>query len=85
MRATLMASAQLPNWPARLSEDLSAAYLGVSKTTFREGWQDGRYPKPAKEGRRVLWSRVQLDRFVEAQFGIVSDNDEDGSWGDLRG
>lgn len=80
-----MPAAALPNWPARLSEDLSAAFLDVGKTTFREGWQGGRYPKPIREGRRLFWSRVQLERFVETQFGLTSDNDDDPSWGDLRG
>lgn len=80
-----MATAALPNWPARLGEDMAAAYLGVSKTTFRDRWQRRTYPQPIREGKRLLWSRTQLDRFVEQQFGIDGDNDNgDETWGDLR-
>ena len=78
-----MASAALPFWPARLSEDSAAAYLSVSKTTFRERWQACRYPQPARERGRLFWARTQLDRFVEAQFGLAANEDEEGKgWGD---
>lgn len=77
--------AALPNWPARLSEDLAAAYLGVSKTTFRGRWEARTYPQPVREGRRLLWARIQLDRFVEAQFGLQAANEQgDDTWADLR-
>lgn len=79
------AAAALPNWPARLSEDMAAAYCSVSKTTFRTKWQAKEYPQPVREGGRLFWSRVQLDRFVEAQFGLADNDDYDPSWGDLRG
>ncbi len=79
-----MASAALPNWPARLSEDMAAAYLGVSKTTFRERWKGRQYPQPVRDGSRVLWSRLQLDRFVEAQFGLSDNDNGDDTWADLR-
>lgn len=74
-----MAHAALPNWPARLSEDQAAAYLVVSKTTFRAGYGSGRYPAPLREGRRLFWSRRQLDRFVDAQFGLAANDAEEGS------
>ena len=80
-----MVAVALPNWPARLSEDLAAAYCGVSKTTFRAKWQGKAYPQPVREGGRLFWSRVQLDRFVSAQFGLNDNEPEDDSWGDLRG
>ncbi len=78
-------SGALPNWPARLSEDLASAYLGVSKTTFRDRWQSRIYPQPVRDGGRVFWARVQLDKFVEAQFGLLRANETgDESWADLR-
>jgi predicted DNA-binding transcriptional regulator AlpA len=80
-----MTTAALPNWPARLSEDLAAAYCGVSKTTFRAKWQARRYPQPVKEGGRLFWSRVQLDQFVEVQFGLAENDMADASWSDMRG
>ncbi len=80
-----MASVALPNWPARLSEDMAAAYLDVSKTTFRERWQGRAYPRPLREGKRLFWSRLQLDRFVESQFGLNDNDTADDTWSDLRG
>lgn len=74
---------QIPNWPARLGEDLAASYLGVSKTTFRQRWQGRVYPQPIREGRRLLWSRQQLDSFVCAQFGTGAGDIEDDTWADL--
>lgn len=75
----------LPHWPARLSEDLACAYLGVSKTTFRDRWHARKYPQPVRDGKRLLWSRVQLDRFVEAQFGLqVPKEMTDDTWADLN-
>ena len=78
----------LPHWPARLGEDLAASYLGISKTTFRDRVGKRVYPQPIREGKRLLWAKVQLDRFVEAQFGILPANESgdagDASWADLR-
>lgn len=71
-------SAALPDWPARMGEDLAAAYLGVSASTLRAGSASGRYPRPIRDGKRVLYARVQLDRFVLAQFGIAADNEQEG-------
>ena len=72
--------ALMPNWPARMGEDMAALYLGVSPSTLRAGTAAGRYPKPVKDGKRLLYARVQLDRFVQAQFGIPAANEEGGGW-----
>ena len=69
---------KMPDWPARMSEELAALYLGVSPSTLRAGSAHGRYPRPIKDGKRVLYARVQLDRFVCAQFGIAADNEQEG-------
>lgn len=75
--------ALMPDWPARMGEDMAAPYLGISLTTFRERVKERRYPQPVREGRRLLWSRDQLDRFVRSQFGIAPASEEDPTWGDL--
>ena len=81
-----MGARPLPYWPARLGEDMAAEYLGVSKTTFRERWHGRMYPQPVREGRRLLWARLQLDKFVEAQFGLLdAQNDDDPTWSDFNG
>jgi hypothetical protein len=77
--------ALMPDWPARMGEDLAARYLGVSLTAFRERVMSGVYPQPVREGKRRLWARRQLDRYVDAQFGLPHHNGpEDGSWDNLR-
>jgi hypothetical protein len=70
----------LPHWPARMGEEMAAAYLGISASTLRAGSAVGRYPKPVRDGKRVLYAKVQLDRFVMAQFGIAADNQEGRGW-----
>jgi excisionase family DNA binding protein len=60
--------AKLPNWPARMGEDMAADYLGISRPTLREGAKAGRLPAPLREGGRILWAKKQLDDFVAAQF-----------------
>ena len=69
---------KMPDWPARMSEDMAALYLGVSASTLRAGSAAGRYPRPVRDGKRVLYARVQLDRFVRAQFGLPADNEQEG-------
>ena len=76
--------ARMPDWPARMGEDMAADFLGISAGMFRGRVKSGEYPQPVKEGRRLLWSRRQLDRFVEAQFSLKpTSQTEDASWDDL--
>jgi hypothetical protein len=78
--------ALMPDWPTRMGEDLAALYMGVSSTRFRERVKDKEYPQPVREGGRFLWSRRQLDRYVDAQFGLpqLPGDSEDGTWDDLK-
>lgn len=77
--------ALMPDWPARMGEDLASLYMGVSLTTFRDRVARGLYPQPQRDGTRKLWSRRQLDRFVDAQFGLPHEGGpEDSTWDDLR-
>ncbi len=76
----MSAKAALPDWPARMGEELAAAYLGVSASTLRAGSAAGRYPRPVRDGKRILYARAQLDRFVLAQFGIPTENEEGRGW-----
>ncbi len=77
--------ALMPDWPARMGEDMASLYFGISLTAFRERVEAGTYPQPIREGKRKLWSRRQLDRFVDEQFGLPHEGGpEDGTWDDLR-
>lgn len=66
---------RLPGWPRSLTVDLAAAYVGISKSTFLKGVREGRYPRPYREGRRVLWDRLVLDGAVDQLAGAKPDND----------
>lgn len=57
---------KLPDWPARMTAPVAAAYMGVSHTTFLERFGG----TGVREGGNVFWAKVQLDRMIEAQFGI---------------
>lgn len=51
---------KLPNWPRLMSEPQAAAYLSIGKTTLRT-----KGPAPKREGRRVLYDRLDLDRWAD--------------------
>lgn len=76
--------ALMPDWPARMGEDLAALYLGVSQSGFRLKVATRAYPQPVREGGRMLWSRRQLDRYVESQFGIAPTDEGDPTWADFK-
>ncbi|NWK95513.1 hypothetical protein DM806_07490 [Sphingobium lactosutens] len=48
----------LPDWPARMTAPVAAAYMGVSPTTFLTRFRHF----GIKEGGNLLWARLQLDR-----------------------
>lgn len=77
-------ASKMPDWPARMGEDMAALYLGVSQTTLRGGVALGRYPQPLRDGKRLLWSRRQLDLYVDRQFGIAPNDSGDTSWDDFK-
>ncbi|WP_313332144.1 hypothetical protein [Sphingobium yanoikuyae] len=52
--------ADLPEWPRLMDAELASAYFGVSAGTFRALGIQSR-----NIGRRVVWDRVDLDRFAD--------------------
>jgi hypothetical protein len=42
------------------------------------------YPQPVREGGRLLWAKRQLDLYVDAQFGIANDEQDDPTWADYK-
>lgn len=61
---------KLPDWPARMTGPVAAAYMGISLTTFLTRFADtGR-----KEGGSTLWARVQLDKVIAQQFDLTPDS-----------
>ena len=56
----------LPDWPARMTAPVAAAYMDVSPNTFTARYRDvGR-----QEGGKIFWARVQLDRIIAEQFDL---------------
>lgn len=76
---------QLPDWPARMTADVAAIYMGVSKSTFLTRYAE----TGVKEGANLLWARVQLDRMIAKQFSIQqprtgAQENRDESWDDFK-
>lgn len=57
--------AHLPDWPRLLSRAQAAEYAGVSPNTF------DRHIKvaPLRFGKRVLYDRLAIDRFIDTLSG----------------
>jgi hypothetical protein len=77
--------ALMPTWPARMTADVAALYMGISKSTFLTRYgQLGR-----KEGANTLWARQQLDVLIAKQFDLPQParsqwpSERDDSWDDL--
>lgn len=75
---------RLPDWPARMTAPVAAAYMGVSETTFLTRFG----PMGVREGANKLWARAQLDRVIAKQFALPQlpgqAAEEDDSWADYR-
>lgn len=80
MAASLESLANLPHWPAMLSDEQAAAYVGLSREMFRKAVDAGDYPQPVRShGKRVLWWRPGLDRAAAALAGErIAANDKPG-------
>jgi hypothetical protein len=76
--------AHMPDWPARMTADVAAAYMGISKSTFLTRYGD----VGVREGSNVLWARRQLDAVIAKQFALPhlagQAAPEINTWGDLR-
>ena len=74
---------RLPDWPARMTADVAAIYMGVSKTSFLTRFGD----RGVREGGNVLWARRQLDAIIDKQFALAQPSggapDGDDSWDDV--
>ena len=78
---------QIMGWPARMSEEIAAAYLSVGTSTFRARVAEGKYPQCIRDGRRIFWARCELDELIARQFGFASTRQtdtRDQSWDDLK-
>ena len=60
-----MMDQRMPHWPAAMTADTAATYLGRSRTTFLNEWKAGIWPNPWKRGRVVVWLKSDLDDCLE--------------------
>ena len=58
-----------PDWPRLMSIETAAAYTSVSPGHFQKHVQ----VQPIKLGKRVLYDRAAIDRFIDTLAGRVSD------------
>lgn len=56
----------LPGWPRALREDLAAAYVGLSATTFRQVVAPA-VPAILLSTGRIAWRRDHLDAWIESR------------------
>lgn len=63
-----MADRTLPGWPRGLGEELAAAYVGLSPSTFRAQIAPLIPPVRLTKGRQV-WLREDLDAWLDRQAG----------------
>lgn len=74
---------RLPDWPARMTAPVAAAYMGISASTFLTRFK----AHGVREGANLLWARAQLDQIIAEQFGLSgprgASNQRDTSWADL--
>jgi predicted DNA-binding transcriptional regulator AlpA len=59
----------LPGWPRALREELAAAYVGLSTSTFRAKVAPELKTVHLTEKRRA-WLREDLDAWLDARAGI---------------
>ncbi|MBS0966156.1 helix-turn-helix domain-containing protein [Acetobacter okinawensis] len=57
--------------PRLLSVEEAARYVGLSRPVFQA--TIGKQIPPIKTGvRRLIWDRIALDRWIDAQSGVAS-------------
>lgn len=71
-----------PLTPRLVDEVTAAAYIGRSRTAFREQRKRGLLPAPSdSNGNIPLWDVRVLDRFVDTKSGLVP---QSNTWDDAE-
>lgn len=73
----------MPAWPARMTADVAAMYMGISETSFLTRYRS----TGVKEGHNTLWAKAQLDAMIAKQFSLPQSPgapaEEIDTWADL--
>jgi hypothetical protein len=69
----------LPDWPRGLTEELAAAYIGLSKVSLRNLEKGGEFSAVWLTIGRKVYLRDHLDAFLDRKAGVTFKNswDED--------
>lgn len=57
--------------PRLMGAAMAASYLGISDRAFEMRWRREQLPEPIRIGRRLLWDRAMLDKWVDEISGLV--------------
>ena len=57
----------LPGWPACLTKEQLASYIGMSPRWCDAALATGELPKPIRFGRAVRWRRSDIDVWLAAR------------------
>ena len=86
MQSTLLAGSSpgplvQPPVQLGLSRLTAAAFVGVGATKFDEMVKDGRMPPPRQVDRRLVWSRVELEKaFASLPYAVVQEQGVESDW-----
>jgi hypothetical protein len=65
--------AEALNWLARYGatsrgypQEIAAAYIGLGVKSFRDAVAKGLLPKPQRHGKRLVWDKGALDKYMDA-------------------
>jgi len=58
--------------PAGLYRKEAARYVGLGLTHFDKQWRSGALPQPRRFGRRLVWSRFDLDAVFGGQLNSAA-------------
>ena len=68
-------------WPALMSEEDAAEYVGVSIAQFRHERKEGKWPRPVDRGcRRNTYSRKALDAAIDRLAGLDNAGSDRSEW-----
>jgi hypothetical protein len=48
-------------------QEPAAAYVGLGVRSFREGVSAGLLPQPRRHGKRLVWDKIALDKYMDSQ------------------
>ena len=58
--------------------EAAAAYIGLGTKRFRDEVAANRLPQPQRHGKRLVWDKIALDRYLDKAGGVtLNEGDSD--------